>query len=457
IEMRALRHTAQAVLESTSEGILSIDANGRITLVNRAAERMFGYDRDELRGQTLEVLLPDRFRATHREHRVGYCAAPRVRPMGSGLDLAGRRKDGTEFPVEISLSYVQAPEGMTAMALITDITERKRVEAELVRQREALYQTEKLAALGTLTAGIAHEMNNPLGIITSPIEVMLPDAAEQNLPPQMLEDLRVLDRAPQRVAGIATNLRSFARQTPREHARIDVNAVIQETLLLVGKPLEADHIRVSTRLDPALAPIVGDASTLQQVLLNLITNAREAMESGGGKRVGTGAGGGTGRGGGGGTANGGRLPAEPPSQGGCRVLPATRDGRGGAYRLGAGGRHRYRARHPGRASLEGVRSVLHDQAIGDRARPIRELRNRPGSPRHDRRAVGARARDDVRPGVSGRVGRARLSRREVSDPTTRRRERWLYSPSVKSAAATSATRTAPSATRNTRSPARAAG
>ena len=289
IEMRALRHTAQAVLESTSEGILSIDANGRITLVNRAAERMFGYDRDELRGQTLEVLLPDRFRATHREHRVGYFAAPRVRPMGSGLDLAGRRKDGTEFPVEISLSYVQAPEGMTAMALITDITERKRVEAELVRQREALYQTEKLAALGTLTAGIAHEMNNPLGIITSRIEVMLLDAAEQNLPPQMLEDLRVLHRATQRVAGIATNLRSFARQTPREHARIDVNAVIQETLLLVGKPLEADHIRVSTRLDPALAPIVGDASTLQQVLLNLITNAREAMESGGEIRIETGA------------------------------------------------------------------------------------------------------------------------------------------------------------------------
>src|SRR5262249_59632247 len=113
IEMRALRHTAQAVLESTSEGILSIDANGRITLVNRAAERMFGYGQHELTGQTLEVLLPERFRAQHREHRVGYFAAPRVRPMGSGLDLAGRRKDGTEFPVDISLSYLQPPERLT--------------------------------------------------------------------------------------------------------------------------------------------------------------------------------------------------------------------------------------------------------------------------------------------------------------------------------------------------------
>jgi C4-dicarboxylate-specific signal transduction histidine kinase len=174
---------------------------------------------------------------------------------------------------------------MSAMALITDITERKRVEAQLQRQRETLYQSEKLAALGTLSAGIAHEMNNPLGIITSRIEVMLLDAEEHNLPPQVLEDLQVLHRATQRVARIASNLRSFARQTPREHARVDLNAVVQETLLLMQKPLEVDGIRLTTRLDPALAPILGDASTLQQVLLNLVTNAREAMASSGEIRI----------------------------------------------------------------------------------------------------------------------------------------------------------------------------
>ena len=280
--------TARAVLESASEGILLINASGRITLVNGAAERMFGYDHDELMGQPLEVLLPDHIREVHREHRARYFAGPRVRPMGSGLDLAGRRKDGTEFPVEISLSYVQSPEGVTAMALITDITERKRVEAQLRQQRETLYQTEKLAALGTLSAGIAHEMNNPLGIITSRIEVMLLDAEEQDLPTQILEDLRVLHRATRRVARIATNLRSFARQAPREHAQIDLNAVVQETLLLMQKPLEADSIKLVTSLDPALAPIMGDASTLQQVLLNLVTNAREAMGSGGEIRIETG-------------------------------------------------------------------------------------------------------------------------------------------------------------------------
>jgi len=275
--------TGHALLESASEGIVLVDASGRITLVNAAAERMFGYDRAELLGQMLEILLPDPVRRVHAEHRAQYFGEPRVRPMGSGLDLAGRRKDGTEFPVEISLSHIDAAEGMTAMALITDITERKRVQAELQRQRETLYRAEKLAALGTLSAGIAHEMNNPLGIITSRIEVMLLDAEEQNLPPQVLEDLQVLHRATQRVARIAANLRSFARQAPREHTRVDLNTVVAETLLLVKKPLEVDGILLVTSLDPSLGAIVGDAGTLQQVLLNLVTNAREAMGGRGGE------------------------------------------------------------------------------------------------------------------------------------------------------------------------------
>src|SRR5215467_2409999 len=228
--------TGHALLESASEGIVLVDASGRITLVNAAAERMFGYDRAELLGQMLEILLPDPVRRAHAEHRAQYFGEPRVRPMGSGLDLAGRRKDGTEFPVEISLSHIDAAEGMTAMALIT-----------------------------------------------SRIEVMLLDAEEQNLPPQVLEDLQVLHRATQRVARIAANLRSFARQAPREHTRVDLNTVVAETLLLVKKPLEVDGILLVTSLDPSLGAIVGDAGTLQQVLLNLVTNAREAMGGRGGE------------------------------------------------------------------------------------------------------------------------------------------------------------------------------
>jgi signal transduction histidine kinase len=148
-----------------------------------------------------------------------------------------------------------------------------------------LHQNEKLTALGTMAAGIAHEMNNPLGIITTRIEVMLLDAEQQQLPAQVLEDLQVLHRASQRVARIAASLRSFARHSPGERVPLDLNAVVDESLQLVQKPLAGDNIQIVASLDRSLPPILGDASTLHQVLMNLLTNAREAMPTGGQIRI----------------------------------------------------------------------------------------------------------------------------------------------------------------------------
>jgi hypothetical protein len=286
--LRLSAETARAVLESASEGIILIGPEGRIALANPAAARMFGYPRNELLDQPLEILLPERIRGVHAAHRASYFVEPRVRPMGIGLDLSGRRKDGTEFPVEISLSHVARPDGGVAIAFITDITERKRVEGQLQRQREVLYQNEKLAALGTMAAGIAHEMNNPLGIMTTRIEVMLLDAKDHQLPDQVLEDLEVLHRASQRVARIAVSLRSFARHTPGDRVPLDLNAVVDESIQLLQKPMAADNVQIIASLDRTLPPILGDATTLHQVLMNILTNAREAMPEGGEIRLETG-------------------------------------------------------------------------------------------------------------------------------------------------------------------------
>jgi PAS domain S-box-containing protein len=164
-ERQRAEATRRALFESASEGVLLIDWTGRIILVNAAAERMFDYGRGELLGQTLEILLPERVRGPHVVHRTGYFAEPRVRPMGIGLALSGRRNDGTEFPVEISLSYVRSPDGVMAMAFITDITERSRVE-------EAARRTEALDSVALLANAAAHEINNPLTAVMLYLQIL---------------------------------------------------------------------------------------------------------------------------------------------------------------------------------------------------------------------------------------------------------------------------------------------
>jgi signal transduction histidine kinase len=201
--------------------------------------------------------------------------------MGAGRELTARRRDGSLVPVEISLSVVDHEDEQLAIAFVTDITGRRRIEAHYQRDREALGRAEKLAALGTLAAGLAHEINNPIGVIASRIELMLAEDEGGSLPPRVREDLQVVQRNVQRVARIAQGLLSFAHQSPRDRGPVAVNTVVQETMLLVGRQLARRGADVQVKLEPDLPPVVGDAGALQQVVLNLLTNAHEALGAGG--------------------------------------------------------------------------------------------------------------------------------------------------------------------------------
>jgi PAS domain S-box-containing protein len=272
--LRRSEATARAFLETASEGIVVTDSAGLIVTVNARTEAMFGYTREELVGQPVERLIPARMRHGHAGHRQAFMAAPRVRPMGRGLDLAGLRKDGVEFPVEVSLSHVGTDAGSRAIAFITDISER-------VAFQRAARQADKLAALGTLSAGIAHEINNPIGIITARVEVMLLEAEDDALPEAIRNDLQVILRHARRVAAITHGLLSFAHQSTGARTQVSLNQIADEIVGLARKDMSRANVEVALRVDESLPTIMADANAIGQVLLNLLTNARMAMPAGG--------------------------------------------------------------------------------------------------------------------------------------------------------------------------------
>lgn len=148
------------LLETAPDAIVIVDEDGRIATVNSQAETMFGYGREEVLGRKLEILLPERLRKRHESHREGFSSMPLLRPMGSGLDLVGRRHDGAEFPVEISLSPVQSGARQFVSSVIRDVTERKKMEQEIIAARQTAERANK--ANRAFLAAASHDLRQPV-------------------------------------------------------------------------------------------------------------------------------------------------------------------------------------------------------------------------------------------------------------------------------------------------------
>jgi PAS domain S-box-containing protein len=237
-ERRRLHGLFRGVLESAPDAMVIVDARGVIQLINRQTEELFGFARHELVGRPVEMLVPERFRARHPRHREEFAASPRPRPMGAGLELWACRADGSEFPVEISLSPLTGTEQPMSCAAIRDVTDRRAVEAELRDHRERLEElvserTNALAAtnreLEAFSYTVSHDLRAPLRSIDGFGQALIEDHAGQ-LDEEGLEHLHRVRRASQRMATLLDGLLSLSRLTRADLKRepVDLSALAQE-------------------------------------------------------------------------------------------------------------------------------------------------------------------------------------------------------------------------------------
>ncbi|MEN9627715.1 MAG: hypothetical protein RJA10_942 [Pseudomonadota bacterium] len=278
-QVQALQQAEQlkaAIVDNALAAIVTTDSQGDVVEFNPAAESMFGLTRQQALGRPVaEVMIPHRHRQAHQAGMARMAAGGQPRVMGQRLQMHALRASGDEFPIDMVLWRTDVGSTTYYTASINDVSERVRSAEVIERQRDALRQSEKLTAMGSLLAGVAHELNNPLSIVMGRASLL----EDKTSGTPLHDDAMRIHEAAARCGRIVRTFLNMARQRPAERAPVPLNDLVRGAAELLQYSLRASGVQLTLNLAPQLPEVHADADRLGQLVLNLMVNAQQALVS----------------------------------------------------------------------------------------------------------------------------------------------------------------------------------
>jgi PAS domain S-box-containing protein len=272
-ELRETKEFLENIMESSVDGVVTTDLKGKVTYLNRAMEDMVKSPREEILGKHISIYY---LKGIQEARKI--MALLREKERAENYEMEVKREDGKKLAIWCSLFLVRDQEEQIigTAGIFKDVTEQKRLEAELKAAQAHLVEASKMRALGELVAGVAHELNNPLMASQTILHVIFKNLHD-NCPNQ--DRLELVRKCNDRIEKIVEHLREFSRQTKPHFESLDVNQAVRDALMITGQQLLDHNIRIVRNLTEGLPDVMGDSNQLEQVFLNLISNARDAMET----------------------------------------------------------------------------------------------------------------------------------------------------------------------------------